>query len=154
MLRFSVQHCTVINPCAVLNKKIINTSWKRTRGTCWLVKPLSEVSYWKKMMATWVNCYIMHLILTILNLMTEHKYTKVYTKACILNNSVYAVIKARTHIYIYGVYGWKVTSLHFVNMILAQKWSPKDPLRCVTFHKYTAKNRSTLAHFITWYIKI
>lgn len=91
---------------------------------------------------------------TILYLITEHKYTKVYTKACILNNSVYAVIKARTHIYIYGVYGWKVTSLHFVNMILAQKWSPEDPLRCVTFHKYTAKNRSTLAHFITWYIKI
>lgn len=103
MLRFSVQHCTVINPCAVLNKKIINTSWKRTRGNCWLVKPLSEVSYWKKMMATWVNCYIMHLILTILNLMTEHKYTKVYTKACILNNSVYAVIKARTHIYIWSL---------------------------------------------------
>lgn len=92
--------------------------------------------------------------LTILCLIAEHKYTKVYTKACILNNSVYAVIKARTHIYIYGVYGWKVTSLHFVNMILAQKWSPKDPLRCVTFHKYTAKNRSTLAHFITWSIKI
>lgn len=90
--------------------------------------------------------------LTILNLMTEHKYTKVYTKACILNNSVYAVLKARTHIY--GVYGWKVTSLHFVNMILAQKWSPEDPLRCVTFHKYTAKKRSTLAHFITWSIKI
>lgn len=41
--------------------------------------------------------------LTILNLMTEHKYTKVYTKACILNNSVYAVIKARTHIYIWSL---------------------------------------------------
>lgn len=35
---------------------------------------------------------------TILYLITEHKYTKVYTKACILNNSVYAVIKARTQI--------------------------------------------------------
>lgn len=40
---------------------------------------------------------------TILYFITEHKYTKVYTKGCILNNSVYAVIKARTHIY--GVYG-------------------------------------------------
>lgn len=41
--------------------------------------------------------------LTILNLMTEHKYTKVYTKACILNNSVFAVIKARTYIYIWSL---------------------------------------------------
>lgn len=41
---------------------------------------------------------------TILYLITEHKYTKVYTKACILNNSVYAVIKARTHkLYIWSL---------------------------------------------------
>lgn len=57
--------------------------------------------------------YVFNLI--ILCLIVEYKYIKVYIKVCILNNSVYVVIKVR--VYIYGVYGWKVMFLYFVNMI-------------------------------------
>lgn len=52
--------------------------------------------------------YVFNLI--ILYLIMEYKYIKVYIKVCILNNSVYVVIKVR----IYKLYIWSLWMKSYV----------------------------------------